>query len=80
MKNTTTSSGVTFPISKTFSKYVYSNVYLEVYCTTERRGFDLKSTFQLVLKTYKGKRIYYKIGKNTYYWVKKEQNNKCLLK
>ena len=40
---------------KNIFQYVYSNVYLKVYCTTERRGFDLKSTFQLVLKTYKDK-------------------------
>ena len=42
--------------SKNIFQYVYSWVYPEVYCSTERRGFDLKSTFQLVFKTYKDKK------------------------
>ena len=33
-------------------QYAYSNVYPEVYYSTESRGFHLKSTFQLVFKTY----------------------------
>ena len=41
---------------KKIFQYVYSIVYPEIYCTTECRDFDLKSTFQLVLKTYKGKK------------------------
>ena len=39
--------------SKNIFQYVYSCVYPGVYCSTERRGFDLKSTFQLVFKAYK---------------------------
>ena len=31
-------------------------VYPEIYRTTEHCGFDLKSTFQLVFKTYKDKK------------------------
>ena len=44
-------------------QYVYSNVYPEVYCSTERRGFNLKSIFQLVFKTYKDKKNQEKILK-----------------
>ena len=35
---------------------VYAMVYPEIYCTTECRGFDLKSMFQLIFKTYKDKK------------------------
>ena len=41
---------------KNIFQYVYSNVYREVYCSTERRGFNLRSTFHLVFKTYKDKK------------------------
>ena len=37
-------------------QYVCSNVYSEIYCTTERRGVDLKSTLLIVFKTYKNKK------------------------
>ena len=36
--------------------YVHSRVYPEIYCSTERRGFDLKSTFHIVFKAYKDKK------------------------
>ena len=35
---------------------IYAMVYPEIYCTTECRGFDLKSMFQLIFKTYKDKK------------------------
>ena len=38
-------------------QYVYLIVYPEIYCTTERRGFDLKVTTQLVFKIYKDKKV-----------------------
>ena len=41
---------------KNIFQYVYSNIYPEVDCSAERRGFDLKSTSQLVFKTSKGKK------------------------
>ena len=41
---------------KNIFQYVYSNVYPEIYCATERRGFDLKSTFYIVFKAYKDKK------------------------
>ena len=43
--------------SKNFFQYVYSNVYPEIYCATERRGFDLKCTFHIIFKAYKDKKI-----------------------
>ena len=36
--------------------YVYSNVFPEIYCSTEKRGFDLKSNFHITFKTYKDKK------------------------
>ena len=41
---------------KTIFQYVYSNVFLEIYCSTERRGFDLKRTFHIIFKTWKDKK------------------------
>ena len=35
-----------------------------MYCSTERRDFNLKSTLQLVLKTYKDKKKIEQTGKN----------------
>ena len=31
---------------KNIFQYVYSNVFPEIYCSTEKRGFDLKSNFR----------------------------------
>ena len=42
---------------KNIFEYVYSKMYPEVYCVTEGRGFDLKSKFRLVFKTYKDKKV-----------------------
>lgn len=36
---------------KNIFQYVYSNVFPEIYCSTERRGFDLKSNFHIIFKT-----------------------------
>ena len=41
---------------KNVFQYVYSNVNFEVYCATERRRFNLKSTFHIVFKSYNNKR------------------------
>lgn len=54
---------------KNISQYVYSCVYPEVYCSTERRGFDLTSSFQLVFKTYKDKKRLNKLKKIKKYQV-----------
>ena len=52
---------------KFFFQYMYSNVFLELYWSTKRRGFDLKSTFHIMFKTYKDK-------KNIEYLQKNPQN------
>ena len=45
--------------------YVYSNVFPEIYCSTEKRGFDLKSNFHIIFKTYKDKKqLERSMGKN----------------
>ena len=49
---------------KSIFQYVYSNVYPEIYCGTERWGFDLKNTFHIVFKTYKDKKKIEQLGKN----------------
>lgn len=36
---------------KNIFQYVYSNVFPEIYCSTERRIFDRKSNFHIVFKT-----------------------------
>ena len=41
---------------KNIFQYVYSNVFPEIYCSTERRGFDLKSNFHIIFKAYKDKK------------------------
>ena len=41
---------------KNIFQYVYSNVFPEIYCSTELRGFDLKSNFHIIFKTYKDKK------------------------
>ena len=37
-------------------QYVYYNVFPEIYCSTERGDFDLKSNFHIIFKTYKDKK------------------------
>ena len=41
---------------KDIFQYVYSNVFPEIYCSTRRRGFILKITLHIMLKTYKDKK------------------------
>ena len=41
---------------KNLFQYVYSNVFPKIYCATEERGFDLKSNFCIIFKTYEDKR------------------------
>ena len=49
---------------KSIFQYVYSKVYPEIYCSTEKRGFDLKSNFHIMFKTYKDKIQMRAMGKN----------------
>ena len=52
---------------KNIFQYVYSNVFPEMYCSTERRGCDLKSNFNIISKTYKDKKkLKSSLGKNSY--------------
>lgn len=45
--------------------YVYSNVFPEIYCSTEKRSFKLKSNFHIIFKSYKDKKQWENsIGKN----------------
>ena len=41
---------------KSIFPYVYSNVFPEIYCSTEKHGSDLKSNFHIIFKTYKDKK------------------------
>ena len=41
---------------KNIFQYAYSNVFPEIYCSTEMGGFDHKSNFHIVSKTYKDKK------------------------
>ena len=42
---------------KDIFQYVYSNVFPEVYTATEKHGFNLKSIFHILFKTYRDKMI-----------------------
>ena len=35
---------------------IYSNVFPEIYCATEKRGLDLKSNLRIIFKRYKAKK------------------------
>ena len=53
------------PSYKNIFQFVYSNVFPEIYCATEKRGFDLKSNFHIIFKTYKDKKqLESSLGKN----------------
>ena len=41
---------------KNIFQYVYSNVFPEIYCSTEKQCFDLKSNFHIMFKTCKDKK------------------------
>ena len=55
-------------------------VYPEIYCTTERCAFDLKSTFQLVFKICKDKKTLEHLGKEKAILQKREMKNLSLNK
>ena len=42
---------------KDIFQYVYSHVFPEMYASTERRGFDLKSNFHVTFKTHRNKMV-----------------------
>ena len=49
---------------KKIFQFIYSNVYPEIYCSTEVRGFGLIYTFHLIFKTSKDMKKLEKTGKN----------------
>ena len=49
---------------KDIFQYLYSNVFPEIYCSAEYRGFNLKSTFHIMFKTYKDKKDIESLGTN----------------
>ena len=62
---------------KNIFQYVYSNVFPEIYCSTEKRSFDLKSNFHTIFKTYKDKKkLDSSLGKNpeNYESIRNETN------
>ena len=42
--------------SKNIFQYVYSWIYPDIYCSTEQRGFNIKSSFFIVYKNHKDKK------------------------
>ena len=40
---------------KDIFQYVYSHVFPEIYTTSEKKGFDLKSNFHIIFKAYRDK-------------------------
>ena len=38
-------------------QYVYLHVFPEVYTTSEKRGFDMKSNFHILFKAYRDKMV-----------------------
>ena len=62
---------------KEIFQYVYAMIYPEIYCTTEHRGFDLKSTFQLIFKTYKDQKKLEQLDKDPHvFWKDRNEQFK----
>ena len=62
---------------KNIFQYIYTNISPEIYCSTEKRGFDLKSNFHLIFKIYKDKKQFESsMGKNPVHYksIRKETN------
>ena len=62
---------------KSIFQYICSNVFPELYCRTENSGFELKSNFHIIFKTYKEKNhLESSLGKNSenYENIRKETN------
>ena len=41
---------------KNIFQYVHLNIFPGIYCSTEQGGFDFKSSFYIMFKTYKDKK------------------------
>ena len=62
---------------KNIFQYVYSSVFPGIYCLTEKRGFDLKSNFHIIFKTYKDKKqleSYLGVNPDNYETIRNETN------
>ena len=62
---------------KNIFQYIYTNASPEIYCSTEKRGFDLKSNFHIIFKIYKDKKqLESSMGKNPVHYksIRKETN------
>ena len=65
---------------KDIYQYVYSHVFPEVYTTSEKRGFDLKSNFHILFKSYRDKHLMrqHATAKNLWnYDVVKKETSEC---
>ena len=52
---------------KNIFQYLYLNFFPEIYCSTEKRCFHLKSNFQIIFKTFKDKKkLEDFVGKNSH--------------
>ena len=49
---------------KDIFQYAYSDLFPEIYCSAECRGFKLSSTFHIIFKIYKDKKNIESLGKN----------------
>ena len=64
-------------IYKNIFLYVYSKVFPEIHCSTGKSGFDLRSNFHIIFKTYKDKKqLESSLGKNpeSYETIRDETN------
>ena len=64
---------------KDIYQYVYSHVFPEVYTTSEKRGFDLKSNFHILFKAYRNKQKIrqYQLAKNPANFEQQNKTNEC---
>ena len=64
---------------KDIYQYVYSHVFPEVYTTSEKRGFDIKSNFHILFKAYGDKQMIrqYQLAKNPANFGQQNETNEC---
>ena len=60
---------------KNIFQYVYSRTYPDIYCTTEQRGFNIKSSFYIVYKNCKDKKKQELLGRNPQIFAAGRQNS-----
>ena len=64
---------------KYIHQYVYSHVFPEVYTTSKKRGFDLKSNFHILFKAYRDKMMMRQqsLAKNPANYETEQQKETC---